>query len=953
MNNSPTNSYPIDNDSEREEAESAKRKKAFVLEKYPSKVVGKGRHVRALSLASKDFDLKESSKDRYLILGFDTEYQSNQTLYTIQELREDPSLAERDILSYQYSVLSDDHSFYNGIVYPPGSSSFLKSDRLSIEEFLYIALADGVKNYGFKGIPKRIYLVGHFNRADLPTFRNIDEISKKLDSLRGTFMSVKGGINNSLYIGFEFDSSEHPVVVDLGIRDTLTLTPNLRTKLADIGDLVGVEKVKLHEDPKEEKRLKSNMRSFMLDNPSRFEAYALRDSDICVHYLKTMIDLYQQNTQKKKVPFTLSQIGVDILLEHWKGETPRKGKSYKQDVLGMETIQDQYFHRLSGTTKFFNREEFIDRIYFHQMLVTECYHGGRNEQFQFGVSQEDDWFDYDLTSAYPISMSLLGLPDWDSLRFSTDNSIIEKLTSPHQLVYAQVEFNFPKDVRFPCLPVRSKSGPVFPLSGTAFASAPELFLAKQLQCKLKVIQGLSLEIDESHHPFYGFIKYTVTKRKEERDTHGKGSMNEIFWKEVTNSVYGKVAQGLGFKRRYDLRQRGGKDLEPSKVTQPYYAAHITSYIRATLSEIMNRTPVSKEVFSVTTDGFITNINEDQIKRCSAGRLMKDFSKMVNDIRGEEGLEIKHRVRQLIGWKTRGQATLKPHLGSPIVLAKGGIQAPPELDTAEQDNDWITELFLTRKPDYMLSNQRGIGIRDMIESGENEFSLDFTFLKTNKILNMEFDWKRCPTSPFYADGFKQVSFKTKPWDNVVQLEKLRSVHSSKSSTTDKSHIFNIKTREDLEDLVSTFNVKEAKQEGDKRVYTFHQSDDMRRLKKDLAIAYKHELCGFVKRPPIEVNREGMFKVLTESRGFDAKDANKRIERLTDERLAKYLTQVLGITVHVKDFDNAKRSRFTPHRSRPSPKVLEKLEFVKGTFPALEIDQFVVQVEGLNRQELISL
>ena len=81
MNNSPTNSYPIDNDSEREEAESVKRKKAFVLEKYPSKVVGKGRHVRALSLAREDFDLKESSKDRYLILGFDTEYQSNQTLY--------------------------------------------------------------------------------------------------------------------------------------------------------------------------------------------------------------------------------------------------------------------------------------------------------------------------------------------------------------------------------------------------------------------------------------------------------------------------------------------------------------------------------------------------------------------------------------------------------------------------------------------------------------------------------------------------------------------------------------------------------------------------------------------------------------------------------------------------------------------------------------------------------
>uniref|UniRef100_UPI0040476F6B DNA polymerase n=1 Tax=Rheinheimera sp. TaxID=1869214 RepID=UPI0040476F6B len=638
---------------------------------------------RPLSLDSQCFDRSENGKNRYLILGFDTEYQSNQTLYTIQELRENPALAERDILSYQYSVLSDDHVFYNGIIYPPHETSFLKQDRLSIEEFLYIALADGVKNYGLASIPLRIYLVGHFNRADLPTFRNIGEISKKLDSLRGTFMSVKGGINNSLYVGFEFEGGGQPIVIDIGIRDTITLTPNLRTKLSDIGDLVGVEKVRLHEDPKEEKRLKSNMRTFMLENPELFEKYAMRDSDICVHYLRTMIDLYQQNTSKKEVPFTLSQIGVDILLEHWKSEPPIKGESYKLDVLGKEKFQDQYFHVASGKTKFHTREDFVELIYPHQTLVTECYHGGRNEQFQFGVSKEDDWFDYDLTSAYPISMSLLGLPDWESIRFAHDNSLIDRLDSPHQLVFAQVEFCFPELTRFPCIPVRSRSGPVFPLSGKAFASAPELFLAKQLDCEIRVIQGLSLKVDESHHPFYGFIKHTVTKRKEEREVHGKGSMNEVFWKEVTNSVYGKVAQGLGFKRRYDLRQRGGKNLEPSKVTQPFYAAHITSYIRAALGEIMNRTPVTKEVFSVTTDGFITNVNQEQIKRCCTGKIVQDFTKMVRDIRGEEALEVKHRVRQLIGWKTRGQATLKPHPELPIVLAKG----------AERVNDFATPGFI--------------------------------------------------------------------------------------------------------------------------------------------------------------------------------------------------------------------------------------------------------------------
>ena len=325
MNNSQALS---DLDTELDESLSIRLKKAFLLEKCPTQFVGVGRKLRKVSLRPGDFDEASSKSASYLIVGYDTEYQSSTNLHTIQELRENPELADREILSYQYSVLSGCGLFYNGIVYPKDSNSFARKERLLLEEFIYFALADGVTHYGLRNIPERIYLVGHFNRADLPTFKNIDELSRKLDSLRGTFMSMKGGINNSIYVAYMLGRSRSPRILSIGVRDTITLTPNLRTKLADIGVLVGVEKVRLHADPVEEKRLKSNMKEFMLNNPETFETYALRDSDICVRYLQTMIALYEQNVGQSRVPFTLSQIGVDILLKHWESLGSFGGKPY-------------------------------------------------------------------------------------------------------------------------------------------------------------------------------------------------------------------------------------------------------------------------------------------------------------------------------------------------------------------------------------------------------------------------------------------------------------------------------------------------------------------------------------------------------------------------------------------------------------------------------------------------
>ena len=101
--------------------------------------------------------------------------------------------------------------------------------------------------------------------------------------------------------------------------------------------------------------------------------------------------------------------------------------------------------------------------------------------------------------------------------------------------------------------------------------------------------------------FGEFIKECL----EHRIKAGSKTLEGLFWKEISNSTYGKTAQGLRKKRVYDMRDKTTKELPPSKITNPFFAAYITSFTRAILGEIINSLKPDTYVFSCTTDGFIT------------------------------------------------------------------------------------------------------------------------------------------------------------------------------------------------------------------------------------------------------------------------------------------------------------------------------------------------------------
>ena len=111
---------------------------------------------------------------------------------------------------------------------------------------------------------------------------------------------------------------------------------------------------------------------------------------------------------------------------------------------------------------------------------------------------------------------------------------------------------------------------------------------------------------------------------------------------------------------FNLRKRRNDRIGESAISNPLYAAYITSFVRAVVGEIMNGIPDDKMVFSVTTDGFITNATVEEMEIAKSGAISQKFAEARLALTGDpEVLSEKHRVRQILGWRTRGQATMKP------------------------------------------------------------------------------------------------------------------------------------------------------------------------------------------------------------------------------------------------------------------------------------------------------
>lgn len=835
-------------------------------------------------------DIQIGKRDDYLLVGFDTEYQPDKPVFDSKDIKD--GNARYEVLSYQFYALAQSSNSWSGMAIPN------PKQRLTFTEFLTYAIAAGAERGEI--IPDTIVLVGHYNRADIPAFEDRGQIFGRVNNVRNSLVTQAVPIR----VRMAFGDHNEPVELKVYLRDTMLLAPAGRKSLSSLGELVGIPKMLLHETPEGDLRMKRQMKFVRANQPEAFREYALLDAKICALYFREVTRIYQQATGASFVPSQLSTIGVKILQDDWRSRVPGVDPV---EIVGRETHREVIWNDKTSQliTKSYN--PFIEELDWWAAFATECYQGGRNEQLWFGPTFEDTWSDYDLKSAYPTAMATIGRPDWKNV-YATNDETAFKLET---FGFACVDFRFPDDTRYPTLPVRSANGIIFPLSGRSYCAAPEIQLAKNLGCDMTIRHGVVIPQDLDDRVFFPFIKGSIERRNK-----AESPIEKEFWKEVTNSCYGKTAQGLRKKRVFDLRTEKTERIGPSAITNPFYAAHITSFVRAAVGEIMNALPANKMVFSVTTDGLNTNATDEEITKAKQGPIMRLYERTVLGLTGKkEVLTEKHSVKQLLGWRTRGQATLKPGDGAEgtrYVLAKAGVRPSMEYREVDEQNDYMLKLFFGRTPKTMIDIEVHTTMADMIKHGA-----DLVAKKSSKRASMEYDFKRCPKAVAMSavtlpDGTaaEHVAFSTKPWRDISEFKMVRGMWESYW----RSEGVCLKNVSVFADFAEFFEMMKSLQDGSKKYFRKADRYGLQRLRRDLSRAYKQGMAGFPKIP--ECTASEFAGILNSTRML-----------------------LLGVTTQVEDVENGKRAAFSPHSTPPTKEVQAVFRELRAHFPSVDQKAFL--------------
>ena len=185
-----------------------------------------------------------STPEPYLIIGFDTEFVAPPRL-TIQQIREGverktAGVGKNQILSYQVSAIGPNGEQWNAIACTEEIDG--NAERITFGEFIVFALGSGLRSGAIQAIPRKIYLAGHFTRADFTAFSDFQEMTDVLSNIRNTFATTEKPLNVEITFP-EGDSVE----VQVYTRDTMLLTPQSSKNLRAVGDLVRLPKIALHE----------------------------------------------------------------------------------------------------------------------------------------------------------------------------------------------------------------------------------------------------------------------------------------------------------------------------------------------------------------------------------------------------------------------------------------------------------------------------------------------------------------------------------------------------------------------------------------------------------------------------------------------------------------------------------------------------------------------------------
>ena len=654
------------------------------------------------------------------------------------------------ILSWQFHLRHNGKSC-SKVIYPASTS---KTGRLQFDKFIADAVEFAISEGVLEKWPSDLIVCGHFIKADLLTFNNaFANLKNHIHSLRNSVSSLGDNYGVDLEAVYQqrvdkepikiWDRNRNPKTLFIIYYDTMFFAPSGKT-LDDVGELVGVNKLKIDAPYSIER-----MDEYLEGDKSNLEAYAIRDAEIsCLHMARVI--QFCKTLNLRSVPYTIGGIATRSFIQSL-GDTDRYRELFAYEKITKVIWPEQKANPLTITRNIANRVSKLSKDF-----AADCYHGARNESFFTGPTNTGTWYDYDAPSCYPVVLASIRKLDY--LKTVISHNVEDYFGDVFGIAW--VRFSFCPSTRFPSLPVRTSSDMLcYPLNGESYCTAAEIEVAARQGATLEIIYGNVipwLDDDCFFTPFMGWAR-------EQRNALEEGCFEERLLKEIANTVYGKVAQAVRPKSGFDLQVGFNKEMPPSLITHAHYAAHTTGGARALMSEMLNAIPEKYTVISVTTDGFLTDAPLSEINL--TGPICNRFRELYHKIEpdGGEILKEKHRVKQLLSMKTRGQATLIPADGYKPVLAKAGVKTPK--GTTDQ-NAYIVDLYFNRTAETKVDSSHLTSTREQFLQQK-----DLMMEKKQSRLNLEPDLKRKLLAPklITFNDIEHIASGSVPYNSVEDME----------------------------------------------------------------------------------------------------------------------------------------------------------------------------------------
>lgn len=598
-------------------------------------------------------------------------------------------------------------------------------------------------------------------------------------------------------------SKVYPVI--LSIADSMCHAPAGKKDLATLGRTIGVPKITLPEEPVD---YISHMDQLLKDDPNLYLRYASNDAVIALLYISSIYGI------NKQVPCTITSAAASVM----------KGTMMKTiNTTNTEEFNRKYrgLMRVShGLVQRKDRPGFLESTSMEpisyeadqvQRFAAAAYHGGYNSSSEIGLFRDKTTYDFDLENAYPTAMSLVTDVDWEhpivNTIFNRELTLHDwynngtRAYEPLRQMLCYVRFEFPEDVKYPCIMMTQDGVPFYPRTSNGvdgvYACGPELYLAVRLgakvYCKMGYVLGTLIHmVDGKAQPSQSArdaVYQMVHDRNDAIDMCGKGSVAEQTLKTMANSAgYGKIAQGVVDKRTWSAMRDAMESIGCSAITNPVIAALSTSIVRAVLLAAQNQLDLAGyHSYSVTTDGFITDADFAILRSLDLYGFKEEMKKariFLTDGYNPSIWQLKHAQNKLLNYTTRGNVALNTsgsldlctEDGTPLagVCAHNSVKSGFTSDS-EEDRKWLYKAVLSRTGAVEYSDKQWTTFKDL-SRGQG-----FRVHTVSRSIRMDYDLKRkpvpssfCPvTETIDGETYEIANFSTMPYEDAEEFRLYRT------------------------------------------------------------------------------------------------------------------------------------------------------------------------------------